>query len=228
MVTIALYVTVGLVLFGIMLGVALVRSLKRSSIHLLPEFQIAHTIDGPGVAELGSNFDPAAAADELMAIGFQPVGSLRFDLPDHSAVFSTLLSPTGDSFATLTPVHLTICTDFNGKLITTSSIAAGAPMPYELKQTGDASPAELFTLHTATLARISALTGHQPNRLTEATTMPLALAIERCSLATFSVTRQMMNPLLSIFGAAKRSNQPPDRAIHRWFESDDRWAPVAA
>ncbi len=226
--SIVLAVVVGLVTIALLLGVAMVRSLKRASIHLLPGFQIAHTIDAPRHIERGFDFDPTAAIDELVAIGFRPVGSLRFDLPSHSAVFSTLLSPTGDSFATLTPVHMTVCSDFGGKLIDTSSGAAGVPMPYQLNQTSKASPSELVALHQATLDRISALTGHRPDRHTEATTMPLTLEIERCSLATFSVLRQMLSPFASLFRTAKRSNRPSDRAIERWFESGDRWAPVPA
>lgn len=212
----------------LVMGLTLVRSLKRSSIHAQPEFVVARTIDASPGLVAAKTFDPAAAVDDLVALGYRPSGSMRFELPSHTAIFSLLLSPTGDAFAAVTPLHIAVCSDFGGKIVETTSGGAGVSMPFQLSHTTTATVSDLVASHDATIARVAELTGQQPHRLTQDSIMTVALGIERCSLATFSPIRQLASPVVSLARRFESSGGPSDRAIERWAGRPDRWEPIAS
>lgn len=228
MLTVALVLAVITIAVCVGMGWMLVRSLKGSTIHPMPSFVVAHTIGAGAGLERSLTFDPASAIDDLVALGFRPAGALRFDLPSHTAVFSILLAPDGDAFAAVTPAHVAICSDFDGKVIDTSSGHAGVAMPYELNHSMKARVDELVASHRTTLARVAKIAGQRPRRLTEQSVMTVALDIERCSLATFSPLQQFVSPLISLGRGLRTGAGPSDRAIERLFERPERWEPIAA
>lgn len=213
-----------LVLLGLSVGVSTVRSLRKSSLARMTDFEMPRTIDAPAGLDRGLAFDAPAAVEHLEAAGFRRAGSYRFTLPSHTAVFAVLLDPTGSITATVTPGHISLGSEYGGKVFTTSSTAMAAPMDFQLQQgVATVDVDRLLGAHRTGIDRIAEVTGHLPEHLTLGTARDTAMAIERYSIRSFSAIQQGFAAITSSGRKVKPSPIHSDKAIRAWHDSADRW-----
>lgn len=163
-----------------------------------------------------------AVRDRFAQMGFEQFGSIDVRLPDHTATFAGVLSPDGTTMAIVTPVHITMMTDFSGKILNTTNHAAGAPTRYELRQgKRHATPEELWELHRQGLA-VVAESGMTPTVYNAMSAMTAFVAIEEYSKTQFIVSDQAKG----LVGGGSKPLALDRRASSRiatWRDSPYRW-----
>lgn len=170
-----------------------------------------------------------AMRDRVSKMGFEQFGSIDVTFPDHTATFAGMLSPDGTTMGIITPVHLVMMTDFDGKLLSTTNQPAGAPVRYELRQYHrDASPEELWELHKSGLAT-TAESGLTATVYNAASAMTAFVAIEQHASTQFAM-RDQIKGLAMLLPLGRRTKTLAGSAatasrIAAWRASPDRWQP---
>lgn len=191
-----------------------------------PGFTMPHRIGATD--SLARRFgNPVDMVDGLEALGFGRTGAYRADLPDHSAIFACMLSADGRTLATVTPVHATLVSVFDGKVLSTTNENSGAPRsPWNLAQTSPSKDmASLFAAHAAGLHEV-AKHGAHPQTQPADTAVELAVVIDRASIRDFDASRPLRAMAkAAATGQSRMLGDGPSAAkrITEWMNSPERW-----
>lgn len=173
---------------------------------------------------------PIPTLTEFEAVGLGHIASLDVHLPDHSAIFAVLLSHDGTTFGAVTPVHVTLLSEYEGKLFTTTNRFAHRSSPYQLQQAVDGGSVEqLFAAHRRGLQAISAH-GRLPTRYEPSSAVETFLAIDDASTRR-ARTSSPLPHILAGFRLLPRHAGSVDGAgsdarIRRWLDSPESWRSV--
>jgi len=170
---------------------------------------------------------PSEAVDALEALGFRRAGSYDVEFSDHNAVFACMICPEGSTMAVVTPVHLTMQSDFDGKLLATADRNTGATYaPWALHQIAQRrSPETVWKTHQTALG-VLLQRGLIPTVLHVESAATIAVGVDHASVAHFNASNQAWSMLATMRPGA---NAPVDgsprshNAIDHWLNHPDRW-----
>lgn len=204
-------------------------SLQDTRFASTPEFRMPERIGGD---LLPASFTkrgpgPEQAVEALEALGFRRAGSYDVELSDHTAVFACMVGPEGSTMAVVTPVHLTLQSDIDGKVLVTADRKTGATYaPWVLHQVAsNRAPQTVWAMHRQALD-VLLERGLVPTILDSATAASVAAGIDHASVAHFKTTNQARSMLAGFVPGAHRPIDGSPRAqnsIDRWLAYADRW-----
>ena len=220
-------------LFVAMMARSVGTSVRHTRFVSTPEFRMPHRVGGAAVTHPLSPkaATPEVVIEELAAMGFRPAGSYDVDLADHSAVFACMLCSEGSTLAVVTPVHLTLQSDIDGKVLVTSDRTTGATYaPWVLHQVAsDRSPEAVWRTHQRALNTLQQR-GIVPTVFDVETAATVAAGIDHASVAHFRVSNQTRSMMAAFLPGAKRLIDESARShndIDRWLAYPDRWIDTA-
>lgn len=221
-----------LVLFGIvaMMSRAVGTTLGDTRFAPTSEFRMPHRVGGDDL--LPAAFAPKASGpadmvDALEALGFRRAGSYDVELADHTAVFACMICPEGSTLAVVTPLHLTMQSDLDGKVLVTADRNTGAKSaPWALHQIARRrTPATVWKDHRRALD-VLLQRGLTPTVLNAQSAATVAVGIDHASVVHFNASNQTRAMLTGLLPGA---NQPVDGSprsqseIERWLGRPERW-----
>ena len=215
-----------MMLLVVMLATTVGGTVRRIELQANPHFQMPHRSESPGLLPASmSSASPAQIVDQLEALGFQRAGSYDVEMPDHTAVFACLLSAEGTTMAIVTPVHLTMESNFGGKLLVTADRNTGAThAPWVLQQISSTKAPEIvWETHRMALDRLRER-GHVPDRFGFETASATAVDIDRASIEAYSTREQFTSMLKrSVTGGPRPLVASDDPRITQWVNVTRRW-----
>ena len=232
--TTGIFVLMGSLLVVCLIAVAMMArnvatSLQDTRFASTPEFRMPGRVGGEVLpaAFTKNHAGPEETVAALEDLGFRRAGSYDVDLADHQAIFACLISPEGSTMAVVTPVHLTMQSDIDGKLVVTADRKTGATYaPWVLHQVAkDRTPHTVWTTHRKALD-VVLQRGLVPTVFDPATAASVAAGIDYASVAHFKTTNQIRSVLA---GFAPGAHPPVDGSprsqdiIERWLAFPDRW-----
>ncbi len=215
-----------MVLLVVMLASTVGGTVRRIELQPNPHFQMPHRSGSSDLLPAAmSSASPAQIVDQLEALGFQRAGSYDVEMPDHTAIFACLLSAEGTTMAIVTPVHLTMESNFDGKLLVTADRSTGAThAPWVLHQISQRKASEVvWETHRVALDRLRER-GHVPARFGAETASATAVEIDRASIEAYSTREQFTSMLKrTVTGGPRPLEASDDPRITQWANETRRW-----
>ncbi len=214
-------------LIGLLAAWALARSVGATvggmELRALHEFRLPHVVGDQPAATFRTN--PTEIVDQLAALGFEPAGAYEVEMPDHRATFACMLSPEHTTMAVVTPAHMALRSNFDGKLLGTADRATGAKhAAWVLEQVSPSqSPEVVWQTHQQALALLQER-AHVPSRFVTSAASTTAVEIDRASIREFSSGAQLRSMLThSMTGGVGPLGHKDWRRIEKWLAEPSRW-----
>ena len=165
-------------------------------------------------------YDRQVVLDALESVGFVRAGAVWVTTEEYDSVVPLLLAGDRRTFAIVTD-HLTLTSEYDGKILSTATSGVAAPKEFELRQAfPPMGVSELLAWHNQTIDRVRRSTGKSPRRLDQSMVVDVFITSES---AEVNMASQVIAMLTTPFRGSRRDplGVGSVRTIQSWLNRED-------